>query len=151
MRLEMHQQTPEQSFRQNFGQVILRPKLEEALRKINPFLRNDQSNEVVQRITTFPQRSLIENNQYVLNLLLENMSVSVNHVTGEPSPTVRYIDFKNLANNSFIAISQFKVRIPGTDHHIIPTLPCYLMGCPSWSSNVNLPVSKIRSQKQSTN
>lgn len=130
MRLEMHQQTPEQSFRQNFGQVILRPKLEEVLRRINPFLRDDQVNEVAQRITTFPQRSLIENNQYVLNLLLENTSVSVNHLTGEPSPTVRYIDFKNLENNSFIAISQFKVRIPGTDHHIIPDITLFLNGLP---------------------
>lgn len=95
IRLEMHQQKPEQSFRQNFGQVILQLKLEEALRKINPFLRDDQVTQVVQHITTFPQRNLIESNQHVLELLLENTSVSINHDTQEVSPTVRYIDFKD--------------------------------------------------------
>jgi type I restriction enzyme R subunit len=123
-------QTPRDSFRQDFGQVVLVPKLEDALRKINPFLRDDQVAQVVKRITEFPTKGLIENNQHVLNLLLENTTVSINHDTGEASPTVRYIDFKNRANNSFIAISQFKTRIPGTDHHIVPDIVLFVNGLP---------------------
>src|SRR5579864_2244374 len=107
-------QLPQDSFRENFGQVVLPPKLEEALRTINPFLRQDQVQEVARRISTFPSRNLIENNRQVLRYLLENTTVSVNYDTGEISPRVRYIDFENRTNNSFIAISQFKVRIPGT-------------------------------------
>jgi type I restriction enzyme, R subunit len=99
LRLEQKQE-PQESFRQHFGQVVLLPKLEEALRKINPFLRDDQVAEVSRRITTFPSRNLIENNKRVLQYLLENTTVSVNHDTGEASPTVRYLDFKNRANNS---------------------------------------------------
>jgi len=89
IRLKQVQESKE-SFRQSFGEVILRPKLEEALRKINPFLEEDQVNECVQRITTFQQSALIENNQKVLRLLLENTSVAENRKTGERSPTVRY-------------------------------------------------------------
>lgn len=129
LRLEQKQE-PQESFRQNFGQVVLMPKLEEALRKINPFLRDDQVAEVAQRITTFPGRSLIENNKQVLQYLLENTTVSINHDTGESSPTVRYVDFKTRTNNSFIAISQFKVRIPGTEHYIVPDIVLFLNGLP---------------------
>ena len=129
IRLEQKQE-PGASFRQHFGQVVLLPKLEEALRQINPFLSDDQVAEVVRRITTFPQQDRIKNNRRVLELLLENTSVAVNHQTGEPSPTVRYVDWKNLANNSFIAISQFKMRVPGTDHHIVPDIVLFLNGLP---------------------
>ena len=123
-------QDPADSFRTSFDQVILRPKLEETLRRINPFLRDDQVAEVVQRISHFPQPGLIENNRRVLDLLLENTSVAVNHDTGEQSPTVRYVDFRNPDNNNFVAISQFKVRIPGTDHHIVPDIVLFLNGLP---------------------
>jgi type I restriction enzyme R subunit len=123
-------QQPSESFRQHFGQVVLIPKLEEALRKINPFLEDDQVGECVARITQFQQSTLIENNQKVLRLLLENTVVAQNRKTGEQSPTVRYVDFKEVGNNSFIAISQFKVRVLGTENHIIPDITLFLNGLP---------------------
>ena len=129
LRLEQKQE-PGESFRENFGQVVLLPKLKEALYKINRFLRQDQVDEAARRIATFPGRNLIENNKQVLQYLLENTTVSVNHDTGEQSPTVRYVDFANRANNSFIAIAQFKVRILGTDHHIVPDIVLFLNGLP---------------------
>jgi type I restriction enzyme, R subunit len=125
-------QAPAESFRASFDQVILRPKLEAALRQINPFLRDEQVEEVIRRISSFPHAGLIENNQAVLRLLLENTSVARNHETGEKSPTVRYVDFRpgNLDNNTFTAICQFKLRIPGTDHHIVPDIVLFLNGLP---------------------
>ncbi|GHT78728.1 type I restriction enzyme [Bacteroidia bacterium] len=123
-------QTPEQSFRNSFSDVVLLPKLRDALKRINPFLTEIQIDEVVRRIRTFDRNSLIENNQKVLDLLLENTTVSRNEITGEQSPTVRYIDFDNLENNTFTAISQFKVAIPGTDHHIIPDIVLFVNGLP---------------------
>jgi type I site-specific restriction-modification system R (restriction) subunit len=40
------------------------------------------------------------------------------------------VDFKHRENNSFIAVCQFKVRILGTDHHIIPDVVLFLNGLP---------------------
>jgi len=40
------------------------------------------------------------------------------------------IDFKNPEKNSFIAISQFKVNIPGTEKHIIPDIVLFVNGLP---------------------
>ncbi len=123
-------QLPLDSERDNFAQVVILPELRRALKKINDWLEDDQIEEVIRRITTFPGTSLIENNRHVLNLLLENTSVSVNRKTGERSPTVRFIDFDHTENNSFFAISQFKVRVPGTEHHIVPDIVLFINGLP---------------------
>jgi type I restriction enzyme R subunit len=101
------------------------------LKVINPWLEDDQVEEVVKQLTaSFPGTSLIQNNRHVFQLLLENTSVSENRRTGEKSPTVRFIDFKHRDNNRFIAVCQFKVRILGTEYHIIPDIVLFLNGLP---------------------
>jgi type I restriction enzyme R subunit len=105
--------------------------LKEQLKVINPWLEDDQVDEVVKQLTaSFPASNLLENNQHVFTLLQENTSVSENRQTGEKSPTVRFIDFKNRDRNRFIAVCQFKVRILGTEHHIIPDIVLFLNGLP---------------------
>ncbi|CAB3741277.1 hypothetical protein LMG22037_06475 [Paraburkholderia phenoliruptrix] len=124
-------QAPKQSFRKSFDEVVLEPVLRERLKIINPWLEDDQVEEVIKRLTaSFSGSNLLENNRHVLTLLLENTSVPENRKTGEKSPTVRYIDFRELTNNSFIAICQFKVRILGTEHHVIPDIVLFLNGLP---------------------
>jgi len=107
------------------------PVLREQLRVINPWLEDDQVEEVVKHLTaSFPSTGLLENNKHLFQLLLENTSVSENRHTGEKSPTVRFIDFQQRDNNRFIAVCQFKVRILGTEHHIVPDLVLFLNGLP---------------------
>lgn len=43
---------------------------------------------------------------------------------------MKFIDFKNRDNNRFIAVCQFKVRILGSEHHIIPDIVLFLNGLP---------------------
>lgn len=150
LELQMQQQ-PEQSFRTTFSEVVLKPKLREALVKINPFLTDAQVDELERKITTFQKNSLLENNQQVLHYLLENTTVSKNEQTGELSPTVRFIDFDNLENNNFTAISQFKVVVTGTDHHIIPDMVLFVNGLPlvvveAKSSKVKEPIPEAIDQ-----
>ncbi len=124
-------QHPADTFRANFTEVVLLPVLKTQLKVINDWLEDDQTEEVIKQLTaSFPGTGLIENNRHVLNLLLENTSVSENRKTGEKSPTVRFIDFNRLENNRFIAVCQFKVRILGTEHHIIPDIVLFLNGLP---------------------
>lgn len=145
------QQVPNQSYRSSFSEVVLKPKLRTSLKKINAFLTEVQIDEVVRKITTFDKNSLIENNQKILNLLLENTTVSVNEETGEVSPTVRFIDFENIENNIFTAISQFKVTVTGTDNHIIPDIVLFVNGLPvviveAKSSKVKEPIDEAINQ-----
>ncbi|MGC9001116.1 type I restriction endonuclease subunit R [Caldisericum sp.] len=117
-------------FRESFRDVILEDILKESLMKINPWIEEDQINEVIRKITTPLSNSLLEVNKEIHDLFLENTSVSENRKTGEKSPTVRLIDFKSVDNNSFIAISQFKVNITGTEKHIIPDIVLFVNGLP---------------------
>ena len=131
--LTEEKQTPGHTFRDNFTEVVMPGVLREQIKKINPWLAHGQVEDVARQLTAgFPSTGLIENNQYVLHLLLENTSVSENRETGEQSPTVRFIDFDSdpLVNNRFIAVCQFKVRIIGTEHHIIPDILLFVNGLP---------------------
>lgn len=124
-------QTPADTGRASFIEIVLEPRLRTQLKVINPWLADDQIDDVVKRLTaSFPGNDLIKNNQHVLHLLLEGTSVSENRVTGNKSPTVRFIDFANAANNDFTAVCQFKLRVPGTEHHIIPDIVLFLNGLP---------------------
>ena len=126
-----NKQHPADTHRKNFAEVVMLPVLRQQLKVINSWLEDDQVEEVIDKLTArSPGRGLIENNKHVLRLLLENTSVSKNRQTGENSPTVRFIDFKNRDNNRFIAVCQFKVRILGTEHHIIPDIVLFVNGLP---------------------
>ena len=124
-------QLPADRHRETFTEVVMLPVLREQLKVINPWIEEDQIDEVAKQLTaSFPGTGLIENNKHVLNLLLENTSVSENRQTGENSPTVRFIDFKNRDKNRFTVVCQYKVRILGTEHHIIPDIVLFVNGLP---------------------
>lgn len=128
-----NKQHPADSYRESFTEVVMLPVLREQVARINDWMESDQVEEVVKQLTaSFPSNSQIENNRYLLELLLENTSVSENRKTGEKSPTVHFVDFEKgpLTNNRFIAVCQFKVRILGTEHHIIPDIVLFVNGLP---------------------
>ena len=129
--LSDEKQTPADTHRESFTEVVMLPVLRERLKFINPWLEDDQVEEVVKQLTaSFPSTGLLENNKHLFQLLLENTSVSENRQSGEKSPTVRFADFANRDNNRFIAVCQFKVRVLGTEHHIIPDVVLFLNGLP---------------------
>lgn len=124
------EQKPKDSFRGSFAEVVMLPVLREQIKVINPWLEDDQIEDSAKKLTaSFPSNSLIENNQHVLQLLLEGDSQS-NRSTDGKSETVKFIDFQNIEKNRFIAVCQFKVRILGTDKHIIPDVVLFVNGLP---------------------
>ncbi|MEW5844737.1 MAG: HsdR family type I site-specific deoxyribonuclease [Bacteroidota bacterium] len=129
LRLDNYQ-APAETQRTEFSQVIMKDDLAAAIRKINPWLEDDQVQEVIDKVTRFEGDNLLQNNELALQLLLKGTSVSENRKTGEKSPNVFIVDFDHPENNSYVAVSQFKVRIPGTDNHIYPDIVCFLNGLP---------------------
>ena len=126
-------QQPRDTERTNFTEVVMLPVLRAQLQVIQPWLEDDQVEEVVKQLTaSFPGGSLVQNNRHVFRLLTEGTSVAENRATGERSPTVRFVDFgpEALKHNRFIAVCQFKVRILGTEHHIYPDIVLFLNGLP---------------------
>lgn len=124
-------QHPSDSYRQSFTDVVMISILKERIKIINPWIEDDQVDEVIKQLTAnFTGTGLLQNNRQVFHMLMENTSVSENRKTGEKSPTVKFIDFVEKDNNRFIAVCQLKVRILGTEHHIIPDIVLFLNGLP---------------------
>ena len=127
-------QKPADTHRDSFSDVVMQPVLRDSLKAINPWMEEDQLDEVIKQLTAkFPSNNLLENNRHIFDLIQENTSVAENRKTGESSPTVRFVDFdspKRLSNNRFTAVCQFKVRIVGTENHIIPDIVLFLNGLP---------------------
>jgi type I restriction enzyme R subunit len=131
LRLEMGQgQTPQQTQREDFTQVIMRKNLETALKKINPWMNEQQVFEAITDITSFEGDNLYKNNQQVVELLINGTKVQHQTSEGLRYEPVYFVDFDNAKNNSFVAVSQFKIRIIGTDKHIYPDIICFLNGIP---------------------
>ena len=121
----------EDSHRSSFTEVVMLPVLVAQLKIMQPWLADDQLDDVAKQLTaSFTGSSLLQNNQHVFRLLLEGTSVSENRQTGAKSPTVRFIDFEQHTNNRFMAVCQFKVCVLGTEHHIIPDVVLFVNGLP---------------------
>lgn len=130
-------QDPAKSLRENFKQVMLPNEFKSAIQKINvtsdgkEWLTDKQLEEVLFEIQNFAGKSLHEANKEIHRLLLKGTSVAVNEITGEQSPSVRLVDYKNYASNSFIAINQFRLLTPGASRQgIIPDIVLFLNGLP---------------------
>lgn len=121
---------PASTERESFHEVIIESELRIALQQINPWLEDDQIDELIRRIQAPSSLQLLKVNQEIQNLLLEGVSVSENRQTREVSPVIRFLDFKYRANNRFLAVSQFKLKIPGTEKHIIPDIVLFVNGLP---------------------
>lgn len=124
-------QHPLESHRSSFAEVVMLPVLLAQLKIMQPWLADDQLDDVAKQLTAgFTGSSLLQNNQHVFRLLLDGTSVSENRQTGAKSPTVRFIDFEQHTNNRYMAVCQFKVRVLGTEHHIIPDVVLFVNGLP---------------------
>ena len=111
-----------------FKDVVLEDILKASLLKINgDWLKDEQMKEVINTLKNINHSTLFENNLACRELLLENTSVDINHTTGAKSPTVKYIDFENIENNDFLAVSQFMVDGAQT---IIPDITLFVNGIP---------------------
>ncbi|MFZ1292523.1 MAG: HsdR family type I site-specific deoxyribonuclease [Melioribacteraceae bacterium] len=131
IRLEMGPgQTPQETQREDFTQVIMRKDLEDALRRINPWMDESQIFSAISDLISNEGDNLYKNNQRVLQLLLKGTSVQRQTEEGLRYEPVYYINFDEPSKNTFVAVSQFKIRILGTDKHIYPDIICFLNGIP---------------------
>ncbi len=130
--------TPEKSYRVSLAEVIIVKKLKEALVRLNPWLNDTQTDDLCVQLQNYPypMNKTLENNIEILNRIVEGLS-AYNEETGEANCPVRLIDWsdadgfnKDKTRNDFLAISQYKVRIPGKEEYIIPDVVIFVNGLP---------------------
>lgn len=95
--------------REDYKEVILPPRVQSALRRINAELPEEALEEAYRRIVTFNSPNLIENNRSFHQLMTEGIEVSYKE-NGEIRTKRAYvIDFDDSSNNDFLAVNQFTV------------------------------------------
>jgi len=115
--------------RKDITEVVLKVRLKDAIKRINPWLNDDNLNKVYDEISTFSGDSLMEINENIWKLL-KGKSFTVKQIFGEEEEfrPVSFIDYENVDNNEFLVVNQIKYhgRLQGS----IPDIVVYVNGLP---------------------
>lgn len=95
--------------REDYKEVILLPRVQNALRLINAELPEEALEEAYRRIITFNNPNLIENNRSFHQLMTEGIEVSYKENDEIRTKRAYVIDFENPLRNDFLAVNQFTV------------------------------------------
>ena len=123
--------SPESSTeRQYYRDVVLQDRLTTAIRRINPWISEENLRKVVRdlRFQGVEHPTLIETNQTLWETLVQYISVEQDLGKGRKGQTVKIIDFENPDNNEFLCVNQYKVE--GPHQNIIPDIVLFVNGLP---------------------
>lgn len=98
--------TPERS---RYDDVFLTPRLEQALRRINPSIAPDVLQAALKEVQRIQAPELLVGNEAFHRLLTEGVKVSYQQDGNERGDLVWLIDFANPDNNEFVVANQFTV------------------------------------------
>lgn len=117
--------------RQTKSEVVLIPRLQAALARLNPDATPEAITKAIEELTR--SRALmsgVEANREIYVLLKDDVKVTTSNPNGEDENTevLRVIDWKNPENNDFFAATQFWVT--GEMYTKRPDLICFVNGIP---------------------
>lgn len=116
------------SERTSFKELVLEKRLSANIKRINPWISDQNLNKVVKDLTKTQYTNLIEANQAIWTMLNECVSVMQDLGKGNKGQTVHIIDFESAENNEFLCTNQFKVS--GVNQNIIPDIILFVNGLP---------------------
>jgi type I restriction enzyme, R subunit len=115
--------------REGYEDVVLRGRLEAALRTLNPGLPAVALDEALRKLLHPESPSLLQNNRAVHRMLREGIEVDVASGSGEVRGTrVRLVDFDNPGQNDWLAVNQFTVMEAHANRR--PDVVVFLNGLP---------------------
>ena len=118
----------ETPLRASFEEVVLRDKLETAVRKLNPSLPYSVQDEAVKTMLRISSPDVLANNEEFHRLLTEGVPVSVHKDGVERGARVWLIDFNDPWNNEFTVVNQFTIIENG--HNRRPDVLLFVNGLP---------------------
>lgn len=118
----------ETPMRASFEEVVLRDKLEAAVRKLNPSLPYSVQDEAVKTVLRISSPDVLANNEEFHRLLTEGVPVSVHKDGVERGARVWLIDFNDPWNNEFTVVNQFTIIENG--HNRRPDVLLFVNGLP---------------------
>ena len=114
--------------RESLRDVVLVGRLESALKKLNPWISDDNLHKAVRAVTSVQAASLIEANEDLYTALSYGIALEQDLGEGRKSQQVRFFDFDAPDRNDFLVTRQYKVK--GAKKHIIPDVVCFVNGIP---------------------
>jgi type I restriction enzyme, R subunit len=115
--------------RLDITEVLLEDRLLKSIKRLNPWISDNNLNKAHQELTSVNGASLMEINQKIWELI-RGGTFSVKQVIDgvEEFHAVHYIDFSNPENNDFLVVNQMKYH--GRYQNSIPDLVVYVNGLP---------------------
>lgn len=114
--------------RDSLKDVILVKRLAAALKRINPWISDDNVHKAIRTITAVPATSLIEASKILYSKLAYSTSVEQDLGAGKKGQDAFFFDFNNPKNNDFIVTRQFRVQ--GPKKTIKPDIVLFVNGIP---------------------
>ncbi|WP_025782107.1 type I restriction endonuclease subunit R [Candidatus Synechococcus spongiarum] len=114
--------------RASFKEVVLTPNFEQAVRRINPWISEENLRKVVREVTRIQAATLMEANQWFWEQLTQYFSLDQDLGHGRRGQTVKLIDFDAPEKNEFLCVDQFRVQGPA--QVIVPDIILFVNGLP---------------------
>ncbi|MCY4174711.1 MAG: type I restriction endonuclease subunit R [Acidimicrobiaceae bacterium] len=123
--------------------VLLEGRLTAALKRLNPWMGDDDAHRVIFNLRNIDATGLARN-QAVHEYLSHGMPLTVDRAGRQETPTVRFFDFEHAepGHNEYVVTTQFRVRAGsaagagssnpslGGQHAVIPDLVLFVNGMP---------------------
>jgi len=109
-------------------EVVLEDRLTSALKKINPWLSENNLQKVIRKILAVSGSSLMEINSEIHKLITKADALSLKPTPEDKPRAVKFIDYENLDNNEFLIVNQMKFK--GERANSIPDLVVFVNGLP---------------------
>ena len=127
--------------REDYRAVVLKGRLAEAVRRLNPKLPESAVEEVVHVVTKPEHPSLVQNNRAFHRYLMDGVLVEFTNAQGEKEADhAQLVDFTWASRNDFLVVNQF--TITGTKKPRRPDLVCFVNGLPLGLIELNNPADK---------
>ncbi|HPE09695.1 MAG TPA: type I restriction endonuclease subunit R [Saprospiraceae bacterium] len=118
----------EHAERDNFEQVLLLNRLQNAVKRINPDFPADTQAEAIKEIQRIASPELLSNNEAFHRLVTEGIPVIKRMDGEERGDRVRLIDFTDIYNNEFVVTNQFTIIENGNNKR--PDIILFINGIP---------------------
>lgn len=114
--------------RTSFEEVVLKQRLENAVRRINPTIPLDAQQDAVKQILRIASPDVLSNNETFHRLLTEGIPVTKRVYGQERGDRVFLIDFENPLHNEFLVVNQFTIVENGVNKR--PDITLFVNGLP---------------------
>jgi type I restriction enzyme, R subunit len=114
--------------RESLKETVLTNRLVRSLKKLNPWLSDENVHKAVRAITNTPAASLIEANEKLHTALTHGISLVQDDGSGAKGQTVQFIDFDRPERNEFLVTRQY--RVLGAKKEIRADLAVFINGIP---------------------